>query len=413
MSSVHLYPSDDDDDESKPSKRPKPTPKSVRKKKTKKAAFVYPGPPPPITGFLEPIKTATLQPITAKLLLPNYRPPKPAPVPAGGYLVVDLFCSIGGVSYAAKQLGHTVIMAIDFDPKRLAVHQHNHPDAFHKCLELGPNAEDFVVGKIRELVAPDQWDRLWVHASPPCQAQSMLCSIVPNSDQVAHNKKAKRKADGVDLVKWALHLAVEVLKSPQFSLEEVDDRDGHVRGAITSVMRSNPGAIDFDTFDMSDYGVPQHRHRIIAARPATIHALRNAPSLRRSKVSIRDALGDRIPADAVYYCGPKNAHPIPERAKKCTKTYGKWTDGRVQWFSLDRPAPAVAGELVRWLDAEFVALEENANLSADDIGLLMSFPVGAISWPANVPRTRQIEGYGNAVCPLFAMAMFRAASTEV
>ena len=347
-------------------------------------------------------------------------PPRASPLPDGGYLVVDLFCSIGGVSLAGELEGHTVVMGVDFNEQRLAVHACNFPKAKQLLLELGPETEEELVAAIRDLVAPDQWHRLWIHCSPPCQAQSMLCSIVPNAEHRAHEKKAKRKAEGVDLVRWSLALAVNVLDAPQFSLEEVDDANGAVRRAVGEAMRAYPRRIAFDTFDMADFGAPQHRQRIIAASPAAIHALRFSRELRLSasapRVSIRNALGDaRIPKGAIYYSGPKNAYPIPARARRCPKTPGKWTDGRVEWFDLWRPAPAVAGQLVRWLDADFRAISEEAggNLSAEDIGVLMTFPIGSVQWPKTVKRTAQIAGYGNAVCPLFARKLFRAASTTV
>ena len=350
--------------------------------------------------------------------------PVAPPVPKGGYLVVDLFCSIGGVSFGAAFEGHTVVMGVDSDEQRLAVHRCNFPNATQHCLLLGPETEEELVAKIREVVPADQWHRLWVHCSPPCQAQSLLCAIAPNANHEQHADKAKRKAEGVNLVRWSLELVVGKLCAPQFSLEEVDDRESEVSDAVSDAMREHRGCIDFDTFDMADFGAPQHRNRLIAARPATIRALRFSHALRLPshvpRVSIRDALGpQRIPGTAVYYQGPKTAHPIPGKAKRCPKTPGKWTDGRVQWFELWRPAPAVAGQLARWLDADFEAIKGTdegqnvANLSAEDIGILMTFPAGSVQWPENVKRTAQLAGYGNAVCPLFARKLFRAASTNV
>ena len=68
--------------------------------------------------------------------------PKPPPLPDGGYLLVDLFCSIGGVSQAAKNLGHKVVLAIDYEAERLEVHRNNHPDCHHECIELGAEAAE-------------------------------------------------------------------------------------------------------------------------------------------------------------------------------------------------------------------------------------------------------------------------------
>ena len=97
---------------------------------------------------------------------------KTPPRPENGYLLVDLFCSVGGVSCAAVELGHKVVLAVDFDPKRLEVHKLNHPNAKHVCMALGNDAEEEVVQMIADVVPPEERHRLWMHLSPPCQSQS-------------------------------------------------------------------------------------------------------------------------------------------------------------------------------------------------------------------------------------------------
>ena len=64
----------------------------------------------------------------------------PEPAPAEGWLLIDLFCSVGGVSAAAAAEGHTVVLAIDMEQWRLDVHAANHPHARHECLKLGAGA---------------------------------------------------------------------------------------------------------------------------------------------------------------------------------------------------------------------------------------------------------------------------------
>ena len=96
------------------------------------------------------------------------------PVPEGGWLVCDLFSSIGGFSSGARALGHKVALAIDMDGDQLKVHAHNHPEARHVQLELGSKNEEAVLQLIDEAVPASERHRLWLHGSPPCTSQSNM-----------------------------------------------------------------------------------------------------------------------------------------------------------------------------------------------------------------------------------------------
>jgi DNA (cytosine-5)-methyltransferase 1 len=84
--------------------------------------------------------------------------------------LVDLFCGCGGISLGAARAGFDVAVAIDHDPRALAAHQLNFPNARHGQLDLAKaSAEDILtLGKLQggeiDLVA----------GGPPCQGFSII-----------------------------------------------------------------------------------------------------------------------------------------------------------------------------------------------------------------------------------------------
>lgn len=337
-------------------------------------------------------------------------PPRPAPMPAGGYLVVDLFCSVGGVSCGAVLEGHTVVLGIDFDAKRLAVHACNHPAAAHAELHLGPDTEERVVALIRKAVPVSEWHRLWVHASPPCQSQSSFRALGKHRNRCQHQRADERGAEkqkGLSTVNWTLRL-VERLNPPQFSFEEVSDAAGAVKRLVQSFRARLPKLFDCEVIDMVEFGVPQTRTRLIAARPATMHALRRGAALRVDQpVAIRDVLTP--PEGAAFLRSRKSRKVDPSKVVPCPNSPGMFTDGFVQFYPLDKPAPTQMCTAPHWDAADFSAMPR---LTPDDCRRLATFPED-FRWPEGVTKAQQEEGYGNAVPPLFARKLFRAASTAV
>lgn len=336
---------------------------------------------------------------------------KPSTIPADGYLVVDLFASIGGVSCAAAQLNHTVVLACDMDEDRLAVHACNFPDAVQLCMQLGPETEERLVATIHKLVPPDQWHRLWIHCSPPCQAQSGMHRIASRANMLSTAcLKSVEKNEGLDTVEWALNLIAR-LEPPQFSFEEVSDNQSCVEKLLENLRRQNSKLIDFEVLSCAHFGVPQHRPRMIATRPSTMRALRHSRNVRvKRTVTVRDVVdAEHIPKGAVSVHGPKNKAPRPGRARRCRDTPGKWTDGFSFWYELDYRGPTVSTELCRWLNSDFEVI---GSTDAHFHARMMTFP-DVFTWPDGATLTDKRAGYANAVPPAMMRAIFRAASAHI
>jgi site-specific DNA-cytosine methylase len=346
---------------------------------------------------------------------------KPTPsVPDGGYLVVDLFCSVGGVSVAAAALGHRVVLAIDFDPERLAVHECNHPHAKHVCMVLGVDNEEEVVRLIEEYVPENQRHRLWLHLSPPCQSQSSARYMGKHKstnakkctkDDVKEDMK-QYKGIGLSLVDWSLHMVVRH-NPAQFSIEEVADTQGSVLKIMHDYKLKYPKLIDYDVFKMIDYGVPQTRERAIVARPETIYMLRHASELKVARpVGVSDVL--KVPEGAVYFQGSMSHVVNPEaviarkrpHSKAFEDTSGVYTDGFVDLRLPHMPSKTIGSVALSWKDVEFKRIR---CFTPEEMRCVATFPAD-FKWPANASKKLMYDGYGNAVPPLFVQKLILAAN---
>lgn len=373
----------------------------------------------PPGGFTEaPVAAATtVQPVTAKLMmqknmLKHYNEPRGTSIPEGGYLIVDLFCSIGGVSSGATLEGHTVVLAVDFDARRLKVHALNFPTAKRMRMSLGPDTENRLVEVIRELVPQNEWHRLWIHASPPCQSQSTFTEMGKRQKRKQRNnrvnlamERSESKESGIGTVGWTLNF-IEKMDPPQFSIEEVSDKQGCVLKCMRMLRASKPSLIDCEVLDMANFGVPQTRERAIAARPATIHALRHVRSLRvDTLVSIQDVI--ELPEGVAYMRSRKSHKVNPEDVQPCPNIPGGFTDGFVKFYPINAPAPTQMGTAPHWDAADFKT--KMGRLTAEQSRILATFPE-TFKWPVEATKKDAEEGYGNCVPPLFVQKLFRAAS---
>lgn len=332
--------------------------------------------------------------------------PEPAEEPDSGWLIIDLFCSIGGVSAAAKALGHRVVLAVDAEQWRLDIHALNHPECTHVCLELGPKTEKQLLKLIRRAVPKSERHRLWIHASPPCQTQSKMQSMEYWSSVETRREK---KGVGLKLVRWTCDLILK-LQPAQWSFEEVDDFNKRVVGELRRMKRKDRALVDYDVFNFADFGLAQTRKRVVGGRPATIHALRHAPQFRvKKRTSIGEAMAavGTMPANARYYHGPNHQFPKKGQMRACPWTPGKFSDGIAHCYSIKAVGPPCTTHLTNWLDEEFDFIRR---LSAAETQAYCSFDDDFV-WPEKISRKRVLIGVGNAVPPLFAKCLFQAATT--
>lgn len=161
---------------------------------------------------------------------------------------------MGGFSEGALRAGYDHIVAVDCWDRALALHHLNHPTVKCVKLELGKDISETWATITEHLEGYDPTeDHLHVHASPPCQNLSIA--------NVGRDHDA-----GMSLVSWAFAFIMEVQRFNQtitWSLEQVYNR--LIVEYAQRIKNQSLMPIYFSRCDMSLYGVPQKRHRFVAA----------------------------------------------------------------------------------------------------------------------------------------------------
>lgn len=212
---------------------------------------------------------------------------------------IDLFAGAGGLSLGFEQAGFDVRAAVEIDPIHCAIHQFNFPDtAVLPRSVIGLSAAD-----IRDAAALAPGDRVdVVFGGPPCQGFSMI-------GQRALDDPRNR------LVHEFVRIVAE-LDARSFVFENVKGLTlGRHRAFLEEVVEAFSDAgydirLPWRVVDAADFGVPQHRHRLILVgarrgervpeypKPVTSAADAAEPGLLPRGPTVRDALGDLPDADA-------------------------------------------------------------------------------------------------------------------
>jgi DNA (cytosine-5)-methyltransferase 1 len=216
---------------------------------------------------------------------------------------VDMFSGIGGASCGAQQAGLTVSLAVDSWKSILNVHAKNHPEATHVCTRLPPD---------HSLPLPSAAQRYHLHGSPPCTKLSIA--------NQARSDEERRNA--MRLVEWFVDFAL-ASSATTWSMEQVP------APMVIDFLRQRKAArthgearFDFEVFDLHDFGVPQHRRRVIAGSHAVVARLRRraANPLRRG---LRDVIAKPRGTHARTWIYRGNPKPDPTgRAKYVYDHYG-------------------------------------------------------------------------------------------
>lgn len=336
--------------------------------------------------------------------------------------VIDLFCGAGGLSCGFERAGCRILLGIDFDAKALETFELNHTDAKSICGDITQIGYE---KDIKPLIGNQNIDI--IIGGPPCQGMSLSG---PRKFEDPRNR----------LYQSYIRLVQEI-RPKAFVVENVPGLislfGGKIKDSIISEFQKLGYNITFKILAADDYGVPQHRRRIVFV------GLRNDldrgftfPLPTQEKVSCKMALSDLPPLiDSVgtlymdYATKPTNAYQsemrrdvtkiqnhiaahhsnrvkeiislvpdggnykdLPMRLQKSRHFHVAWTR-----FAADRPAPTIdTGHRhhFHYLYNRVPTVRECARLQ--------SFPDNFV-FLGN--KTQQFRQVGNAVPPLMAQAI--------
>lgn len=205
---------------------------------------------------------------------------------------VDLFAGAGGMSLGFEQAGFDVVAAVEIDPVHAAVHEYNFPE----CAVLPRSVEGLSGSAIRKAAGIGDRKVDVVFGGAPCQGFSMIGKRALEDPRNALVREFVRVVSELDADYFVFEnvkgLTVGRHRAFLDELIELLGRNGYeVR-------------LPWRVLDAADFGVPQHRQRLIlmgAKRglalpfyppPATVPADREREGSTMRGPDVRAALSD-------------------------------------------------------------------------------------------------------------------------
>ncbi len=339
------------------------------------------------------------------------------------FFAVDLFCGGGGLTQGLKDAGFVVVAGVELDPVAADTYHANHPSAHLFASDIRDISGE-------ELLASSPEGRIdLIAACPPCQGFSSLTSKYRRDD--ARN----------ELIFEFVRLVKEV-RPRMIMMENVPGlANGRGKAFFEEALRKfrNLGyRLDFRICDVADYGVPQHRKRLVLL--GALHAnlkvampIFGADGKMKPYRTVRDTISG-MPRPVVFDSrksvgGPVNLmwnvvrrisainverlkalpcgadrRALPENLRPpCHKTNNKGfvnVYGRMRW---DEPSPTITGGCTTLSKGRFGHPEQNRTISVLEAALLQTFPPSYIFQTPSIDAVCKI--IGNALPPLFAKIM--------
>jgi len=298
-------------------------------------------------------------------------------------VAVDLFCGVGGLTRGLLDAGIQVVAGYDIAEECCYPYEHNNRPAVFKKKSVSDITEE----ELSALYPSDCW-RVLVGCAP-CQPFSRYTQgIDASSDE-----------------KWALlrHFArlAEALKPHVISMENVSELQRHsIFDEFVNRLKGAGYETTFSVVSCPDYGVPQHRSRLvlfasllgpISVMPPT-HTPDQYPTVRMAIGHLpKLKAGKASSADALHYSS--SLSPLNLRRIRASRPGGTWRDwdkdliaachrkrkgktypsvyGRMPW---DSPSPTITTQFFGFGNGRFGHPEQDRAISLREGALLQTFP---------------------------------------
>lgn len=203
----------------------------------------------------------------------------------GERLAVDLFSGAGGLSLGLAEAGWTLAAAVDHYPAALETHAHNFGGLTLGWDLADPTVRDDFVGLF------DGVDVDLVAGGPPCQpfsraGRSKIRSLVDAGSRPADDPRRQLWRAFLEIAERLHPRAVLMENVPDMGLGD----DFHILREMSDKLENNGYRASLNLVDAWNFGVPQHRQRMI------LLARRDGREMRwpakQDKVVLEDVLDD-------------------------------------------------------------------------------------------------------------------------
>ena len=322
------------------------------------------------------------------------------------YNAIDLFSGCGGLSRGLRSAGFAVVAALDNDKDSVATYRLNHP----KAVVLEKDIRNVKMADIKAILKGNPLHLL--AGCPPCQGFSAVRRL---------NRKRSIKDERNSLVLQILRF-VRVLKPATIMIENVPAlKNYYLFGHLLKTLKSMGYHIDYGIADISKYGVPQRRKRLVLVG-SLLGEIKIAQPTGKQK-TVRDAIGklestaktrDKVHKIFASHSPeirklismiPKNGGSRNSLPKKfeldCHKKKNVGFNdiyGRMKW---DAVSPTITGGCLNPSKGRFLHPDKNRALTAREAALLQSFPK-SYKFPTDISTTKLALLIGNALPPEFS-----------
>jgi DNA (cytosine-5)-methyltransferase 1 len=330
------------------------------------------------------------------------------------YTAIDLFSGCGGLSRGLQDAGYRVLAAVEIDQKACETYRANHREV------------ELLVGDIRHVSAAKllrstglkKGELDLLAGCPPCQGFSTLR---------ARNGQAAAADPRNDLVDEFARLAI-ALRPKMIMMENVPALARYEK-FINFVERLSASGYRVITkvLDVSDFGVPQRRKRLILSASRVGQPRLAAEATVRT--TVREAIGGLPPAgrsgdalhdiptkhrsarvQAVIEAIPKDGgsrHSLPDPMKlACHGRTSGFNDvyGRMSWEDV---SPTITSGCSNPSKGRFIHPHENRPITLREAAILQGFPVD-YHFVVSHGKEAIALMIGNALPPKFITAHGRA-----
>lgn len=289
---------------------------------------------------------------------------------------IDLFCGCGGLTTGLVHAGFEVLHSVEIDPKAAATFKENHPT-------VNLIQQDIRKVDIHSLgLEPGELDLL--AGCPPCQGFSRIRKL---------NKARPANDDRNSLIDEFARFAIS-LKPKRIMLENVPGLATHYRFQnFVSTLKKAGYKVRYEILDVSNYGIPQRRKRLILSASSDSEAVIAVPLTK--KVTVREAIahlpkpgnsGDKLHdvpekrSDKVKEIirhiplnGGSRADLPPQLVLECHKSTKGFNDvyGRMAW---DEIAPTITSGCHNPSKGRFLHPDQQRTITLREASLLQGFP---------------------------------------
>ena len=330
------------------------------------------------------------------------------------YTAIDLFSGCGGLTQGLKDAGFNVLAAVEIDAKARETYRLNHQDVVF----VGSDIREVTIDQVLSSCRIEKGELDLLAGCPPCQGFSTLRS--------RNGQEAMPDARN-DLVEEFARLALE-LRPKLVMMENVPALAKYEKfKAFVRRLEADSYRVKIEVLDVSNYGVPQRRKRLILS--ASRVGEPKLAALVEGKRTVRDAIGSLTKVGASgdllhdTTCGPRssrvqaiiraipkdggsrNSLP-PELKLGCHGRTSGFNDvyGRMKW---DDVAPTITSGCHNPSKGRFLHPAEDRPISLREAALLQGFPQG---YKFRVEHGKEAIALmiGNALPPPFITAHSRA-----